>query len=230
VKQLGIAMPASSLQTTPMRTLCFGLVGGALLLGAPACGPMNGSDDEDAGEGGEGGSGGSRGGAGGATGGSAGTSAGKAGTNAGGASGGKAGSSSAGGSGGAGAVGGAGQGGSIGATGGGSATGGSSGTNATGGGGGSGPTPCDTSDLVWEDPGCPDGYLRTFDDEVCSDVFKCVIGYACAGLSCVSCTETAKQGYAMNDVCVAGITEDELRVECNTIADEYAQEYPGCAP
>jgi hypothetical protein len=90
--------------------------------------------------------------------------------------------------------------------------------------------PCDTSGFEWEDPGCPSGSLRTFGDPVCSNVFKCIIGSACAGLSCDTCIETAAFGYAMNDVCVTGITEAELREVCLGYALDYATAYPECAP
>jgi len=83
---------------------------------------------------------------------------------------------------------------------------------------------------VWEDPGCPAGYLRSFGEPICANLYKCIIGYACVGLACDSCVETVAVGYAMNDVCISGITAEELRDECTLLALDYAIEYPECAP
>jgi len=132
-----------------------------------------------------------------------------------------------GGTGGNGGVGGA-SGGTGGATGGSGGTGGA-GTGGSGGSGG-GSVPCDTSGLVWEDPGCPAGYLRSFGEPICANLYKCVIGYACIGLACDSCVETVAVGYAMNDVCISGITAEELRDECLLLALDYSLDYPECAP
>jgi hypothetical protein len=121
-----------------------------------------------------------------------------------------------------------GRGGSTAGLGGGSNRGGA---GTTGGSGGiTGPEPCDTSDFEWEDPGCPDGYLRTFGEPICSNLYKCIVGVACAGLACDSCIETVAYGYAMNDVCVSGISAAELRDECLSIAQDYATAYPECTP
>lgn len=185
-----------------MRGLKLGvLLLGSVLAGVPACGGGGGGADDDE----DGGSGG-RSGAGGATGGSSGSS----GSSASGGTGGGTGGSS---------------GGSGGATGG---TGGASGKGGTGGGAGSGPAPCDTSDFEWEDPGCPADSLRTFGEPICANLYECIIGYGCAGLSCDTCIETASVGYAMNDFCVQGITAAELRQLCLDESLMYAEAYPEC--
>ncbi len=186
---------------------------GGMLFGAAACGGGdNGGSDDDEPGGKGGGAGSSTGGSSGGSGGSS-ASGGSGGSSASGGTGGSGGSSASGGTGGAAA-----------------GTSGASGKGGTGGGAGSGPMPCDTSGFEWEDPGCPAGYLRTFGDPVCSNVFKCIIGSACAGLSCDTCIETAAFGYAMNDVCISGITEAELREVCLGYALDYSVTYPECAP
>jgi hypothetical protein len=90
--------------------------------------------------------------------------------------------------------------------------------------------PCDTSEFEWEDPGCPAGSLRTFGNPVCSNLYKCIVGSACTGLACASCLETVSVGYAMNDLCVTGITAAELNEICVEYALDYAQTYPECSP
>jgi hypothetical protein len=185
-------------------TKCGWVVFGSLLFVVSACsGDGGGAEDDDGGRGGGAGTGGSASGSGGssASGGSGGSAAGTGGVSGKGGTGGSA-----------------------------AGTGGVSGKGGTGGTGGSGPMPCDTSDFEWEDPGCPEDSLRTFGNPICSNLYKCLIGSACAGLSCDSCLETVSVGYAMNDICVQGITEAELNEICLDYALDYAQSYPECSP
>jgi hypothetical protein len=180
---------------------------------ASACSGGDGAaDDEAGGTAGVAGSGGGASGKGG-SGGSASGSGGSGGSGGSSASGGSGGSSTTGGSGGSAA-----------------GSGGASGKGGTGGGAGAGPQPCDTSDFEWEDPMCPSDSLRTFGEPICSNLYKCIVGSACAGLACDSCIETVSVGYAMNDFCVQGITAAELRELCLEYALDYAQSYPECTP